>query len=374
MGAATTYQLAKAGTKVLGIDQYSPPHANGSSHGDTRFTRLAVGEGAEYAPLAIRSHEIWREIEREANTRLLVEAGGLIMFAGKDTDPVHNTNDFIANSQSIVQQFGIDHELLGIEEIKNRFPAFNLTGTEEALYEPGAGYVFAEESIKAQLNLAKKYGATLHLNERVESYKEQSGHVTATTNKDIYTASKLVICGGPWVADFLPEYAQDFRVYRQVLYWFGLNDTAAYNSYKDIPVFAWAFPGGFFYGFPAIDGERGGIKVATEEYEHSTTPEQLDRTVRQDEIDRMFALIHDRLPGVTAESIRAEACMYTVTPDHKFVIDYHPEYPNVIIVSPCSGHGFKHSAAIGELLAQLSATGKASFDISKFSLRRFEQK
>src|SRR5690349_10370400 len=95
-GAATTYQLAKRGAKVLGIDQFSPPHALGSTHGDTRVTRLAIGEGAHYTPLAVRSHAIWREIEAETGDKLLTTCGGLII-SGAEAAEFHGS-PFFANT------------------------------------------------------------------------------------------------------------------------------------------------------------------------------------------------------------------------------------------------------------------------------------
>ena len=64
MGSAAAWQAAKRGARVIGFDRFAPPHAMGSSHGDTRITRLAIGEGEQYTPLVLRANEIWREIEQ----------------------------------------------------------------------------------------------------------------------------------------------------------------------------------------------------------------------------------------------------------------------------------------------------------------------
>jgi len=371
MGSAAVYHLAKSGVKVLGVDRYNPPHIYGSSHGDTRITRLAIGEGAEYVPLVIRSHELWRGIEQEVGYELLNQCGGLIMGVHSNAGQ-HGINDFLNQTIESAKQYGIRHEVLSTQQIKSRFPHFNLIGNEDGYYEPEAGFLRPEKCIQAQLELATKYGATINRGERTISYEDDGNSVTVKTDKGTYSAAKLIISAGPWINELVGGYESVFKIYRQVLHWFNLKDKQKYETYNKLPVFIWEFGGSFddfVYGFPAIDGPDGGLKVATEEYAASTTPDEVKREVTQDEIDQMYErYVKDKLPGLSRECIRAASCLYTVTPGHKFVIDYHPKQKNVIIASPCSGHGFKHSAAVGEILAQLATSGKTKLDISKFTL------
>ncbi len=292
------------------------------------------------------------------------------MTAEEATDPLHAESDFIQQTVAVAKQYGIKHEVLSTAQLSRRFPQFALTGTEKGYLEPQAGFVRPEQCVQAQLQLAIKHGATLHTDERVLSYESDGNLATVVTDRAAYKAKQLVVCAGPWINELFDN-PKLFKVYRQVLYWFELKDRAAYELYKTMPVYAWAFADGFFYGFPPVDGFGGGIKVATEEYVKTTSPAKLDRTVSEQEVERMRKLIKDRLPGVGAKCLQAVVCMYTVTPDHKFVIDYHPEYGNVLIASPCSGHGFKHSAAIGEILSQLALRGKSDVDIKRFSFSRW---
>src|SRR5678816_921243 len=94
MGSAACYQLARRGAKVIGIDRYSPPHSLGSTHGDTRITRLAIGEGEQFVPFAIRSHGIWRELESETGEDLMTTTGGLIMSAASG-HALHGSANFL---------------------------------------------------------------------------------------------------------------------------------------------------------------------------------------------------------------------------------------------------------------------------------------
>lgn len=375
MGSAASYQLAKSGVKVLGIDRYEPPHIYGSTHGDTRITRLAIGEGAEYVPLVTRSHQLWREIEGEVGYELLNQCGGLIMGVHSNQGQ-HGINDFLNQTIASAKQYGIKHDELSTELIKARFPQFNLVGSEDGYFEQEAGFLRPEKCVQAQLELAKRYGASINTGETVISFEDNGSSVVVKTDKGAYTTAKLIVSAGPWVNELVSGYETVFKIYRQVLYWFDLKDKSEYDAYNKLPVFIWEFGGGpddFVYGFPAVDGPDGGLKVATEEYATDTLPDETKREVSQDEVDRMYEkYIKDRMPGLSGKCVKAASCLYTVTPDHKFVLDYHPKHRNVIVASPCSGHGFKHSAAIGEVLSQLATTGKSDIDVSEFGFARLE--
>jgi sarcosine oxidase len=200
MGSAAVYQLAKRGVKVLGIDRYNPPHAYGSTHGETRITRLAIGEGLEYVPLVMRSHEIWREIESETNYELLVQCGGLIIAKRNGAGTHHGKHQFLKRTIAAAQQFDIEHETLTADEIKARFPQFNLEGDEEGYYERAAGFVMPERCVQAQLELAQQRGASVKTNERVLSYDvDSNGSITVKTDKRVYNAQRLIISAGSYI-------------------------------------------------------------------------------------------------------------------------------------------------------------------------------
>ncbi len=147
MGSATVYQLAKKGKRVLGIDQYNPPHTLGSSHGETRITRQAIAEGKEYVPLVLRANEIWKEIERESGKELYTQTGIIIMAS----NAVDKPNKFVDNTIAAANEYDITHSELTSQEISDKFPQFNIKGDEKGYFENGAGFLRAEECIKAQL-------------------------------------------------------------------------------------------------------------------------------------------------------------------------------------------------------------------------------
>jgi sarcosine oxidase len=375
MGSAAIWQLAKRGRNVLGIDRFSPPHTNGSSHGESRITRLAIGEGPDYSPLAIRSHQIWRELESATGTALLNITGALIISSPTRTSRLH-VEDFFANTLAAAQRYGIPHEVLSKSDIVRRFPQFRVREGEVGYYEPGAGFLRPEACIAAQLQLAKKLGAEIRTEETVVRFEAAADRVVVHTDRQSIRAGKLLICAGPWLPELIgTRYAAPFRVLRQVLFWFALSDIRPFLP-ENCPVYIWELqgPAQAIYGFPAIDGPAGGVKVATQQYETATTADGVEREVSAGEIAAMYQNnVAPFLAGISSHCLKTLTCLYTQTPDSGFVICAHPEFDRVIIASPCSGHGFKHSAAIGEALAEIAVDGKSRLDISPFALSRFHQ-
>jgi sarcosine oxidase len=369
MGSATALQLAIRGVSVIGIDQHHPPHAYGSTHGETRITRLAIGEGPEYVPLVRRSHELWTELEQQSGARLLTRSGGLIIG--------HDGNEFVAQTRACALRYGIEHEDLSADDLRRQFPMFAADQATEAYYEPTAGYLQPEAAVRAQLELALQHGARLVLAERAERWTVSADGVTVTTTTGTYSGSQLILCVGAWIADLFPEAGDTFAVHRQLMYWFAIRE--GYAQLREMPVFAWDFGGDEgefvqfhgFYGFPALEGPAGGVKVGTTTYERPVTADQQHRWPTEPEVADMYEQNVARyLPWLGPELLRAAPCLYTSTRAGRFVIDRHPDHDTVWIVSPCSGHGFKHSPAIGEAIAQQVTTDTSDLDLSPFSLDR----
>lgn len=377
MGSAAAFQLARRGIDVIGIDRHAPPHSLGSTHGDTRVTRIACAEGAAYVPLARRSHELWREIEAETGTDIFKDCGVLMVGPGSGLGSMHGTDDWVGTTIDLARTFDIDHEVLDSAAVLDRYPMFALSTESMAYFERGGGFVRPEAAVTAQLDLARRAGARLHLDTTVASITSSpSGLEVRTADNQTFGAERVVVSVGAWLDDFLtdPSLREAFTVYRQVLHWFDIAPAwAGRVSPAELPVYLWSFGAGatdFFYGFPAIDGPRGGIKVATEQFADSTRAEIVDRRVSREEQRAMFEhCLRGRFTAVSDDPLRSATCLYTVTRDSEFVIDDHPELPGALLVSPCSGHGFKHSAAIGEAIAERVVQHRSTIDLSPFSLR-----
>ncbi len=366
-GSAALYQLAKKGNRVLGIEQFSTPHAYGSSHGDTRITRQAIGEGEHYTPLSLRSYKLWEEIEKETGKKILSITGGIIIsnIGKQEKDAVNN---FFSATVAAAKKYQIDHEILDTMELRERFPQFIIRDGDIGYYEPNAGFLRAEECLTAQLSLAAKYAAQINMNERVVSFSEGRDGVTVKTNLGEYTADRLIISAGPWLSRLLEEkYQKLFTVHRQVMYWFDIDGPVESFLPDKFPIFIW-----HLNGFPALDGPHGGLKIACADDELVSSVDETSRDVSEEEKQSAYdTFIAPNIRGLSSRCVRAVPCLYTLTPDHDFVIDQHPEHPSVILASPCSGHGFKHSAAVGEILAELVIDGISTIDIDGFKLARF---
>ncbi len=376
IGSATLYQLARRGMRVLGIDQFSPPHAFGSTHGETRVTRLAIGEGAHYTPLAMRSHEIWRELEAATGASLLTTNGGLIISGATSRSTFHGAS-FFATTVEAARRHNIAHELLDANQIRRRFPQFAVGDEESGYFEPSAGFVRPEECIRAQLTLAQSHGGEILRNEKVLGFEERENGVTLTADSRRYEADTLVVAAGPWLPQLLAEkYARHFKIYRQTLHWFDVEAHHSEFTPDRFPVFIWELPEhrGGTYGFPAIDGPKGGIKIATEQFEFTTAPDSVNRQVSAGERESVYRdFVAPYFSAVGPAGVKSAVCLYTVTDDFGFVVDRHPQFGRIIVASPCSGHGFKHSAALGEAVSDLVRGQQSRFDLSAFSFARLEK-
>jgi sarcosine oxidase len=374
MGAATLYQLAKSGVKVIGVDRHHPPHDQGSSHGDTRITRLSVGEGAEYLPIVRNAHRIWRELEALSGESLFEQCGVLVMTSSPAYD-VDDESDFTHRTLHLANTYDIEHEVLSAQQIRQRFPQFSpVLDTAVGYFEPGGGYVRPERCIAVQLKLAEELGATLLKGETIMQITSDEQGVTVITDQRTILADKVVISAGMWSKGLLGEpFDRLLRVCRQKLFWFELEENARFAPVS--PTFIYSHGPGdedSVYGFPSLPGE-GSLKVGTEQYSEESSPDTLDRTVSDAEAREMFDThVRGKMAGVSSRVAKSAVCAYTVTPDGNFIIDEHPTLKNTLVVSACSGHGFKHSAALGEALAQWCVRGSSDLDLSAFSLKRFE--
>ena len=376
MGAAALYQASKRGARALGIDRFNPPHNMGSSHGDTRVTRQAIGEGEKYMPLVRRSQEIWRELETLSGRELFLESGGLIIAPQSAAASFHVEGNFVALSIAMAEKYGIAHAALDAQGIKRRFPLLMPRAGDRAYYEPGAGILRPESCIQTQLELALAAGATIRSQETMLRYEAKAGGVTVFTDKGRFQAEKLILSTGAWIGDVLPgRYQAGIRVCRQVMYWFEAENLRRFYP-ENCPFVIWIGdrPEDFWSVFPAPRDGPGGVKLVTEQYHSSDHADEINRQVSaQETADIYQRLTAPRLMGLREKLIRAEVCLYTVSADEHFVIDFHPSSERVLIASPCSGHGFKHSAAIGEALAQLALAGECEVDMSAFALARLAE-
>jgi sarcosine oxidase len=352
MGSAAALQLARRGVQVLGLDRHTPPHALGSSHGDSRIIREAYFEHPIYVPIVQRAFDLWRELEEMSGTSLLKETGGL-MIGGPGSE-------LVAGARRSAEAHGLAHALLSAGEVHARFPALHPDDGMVAVWEPRAGILFPEACISATLAEARRHGAA-------QRWAVEAGHVRVTTPRAEYRARRLIIAAGAWVRSLLPGLDLPVRIERQVLHWFEAARHAEWFAPERCPVHIWQFDGRrFFYGFADVGN---GVKVAFHHDGELTTVQNVRREVAPGEVEATRAVLRRFMPAADGPLRTSAVCVYTNTHDGHFWIDHHPRHPQVLVASACSGHGFKFAPAIGEILADIVQNMPPRFDLQLFRSR-----
>jgi sarcosine oxidase len=361
MGSAALHQLARRGQRVLGIERFAPGHDRGSSHGATRIIRLAYFEHPSYVPLVRRAYALWRELEQASGTRLLHVTGIAEMGAPEST--------LVRGTLASARLHGLTHEVMSAADAMRRFPAFRLPAHFVAVMQPDGGFLTAEPAIAALIAQAKHAGAEVHEHETVRGIEPYAGGVRLVTDRGVIEAGAAIVAAGPWIKTLLPGLPVRLRVTRQAMAWFAPTEPPLFAPGR-FPAFLIESQHGVHYGFPPFDGM--GIKVAKHHHgDEAVDPETYDRALSGEDEALIRAALADHVPAANGKMLDARTCLYTVAPDGDFIIDRAPGVAQVIVASPCSGHGFKFAPAIGEILADLATTGATAHDITRFSLRRF---
>jgi sarcosine oxidase len=363
MGSATLYHLARRGWRVLGLEQFAPGHQRGSSHGDSRIIRETYFEHPLYVPLVRRAHELWRELEDRSGSSLMTITGGL-MIGPPDGSVVPGT-------LRSAEEHDLPHDILASSEVGERFPAFHLDKDLIAVFDPRAGFLDPEACNRAHIKLARDIGAEARFSEPALDWIADGGGVRVTTSSDSYSADRLVIAAGSWDSALLPDLVLPLTIERQAVFWLEPANGASQYELGHFPIYAYEYrAGSICYGFPRLP--RGVKSSVMHDGEIIQDPDRVKRTVDESEVDPLRAALRPILPGLSEASVReSDVCLFTNTPDHDFIIDFHPFFPQVLISSPCSGHGFKFASAIGEIQADLLSKGETEFDLSPFRIDRW---
>lgn len=360
MGSAAAAHVAMRGHSVIGIEQFSPNHDQGSSHGETRIIRKAYFESPDYVPLLERAYVLWRELEQLSGSELMTISGGLNIGTIE--------SGFVSGSLLSAREHGLTVEELEAAEVNRRFPGYRLPDNLVALFDPSAGFLRPERCVSAHLELAKNHGARLIYGTPVISWDASESTVTVRAGSDTYSAERLIIAAGPWSANVVKDWHAPLEVWRIPNVHFNSASPELFSPDR-CPVFLMEVPEGHYYGFPALPGQ--GVKIGRHEIGEVCTPDTINRQVGADEIQMLRNVLDTYMPGASGSVNRTLTCMYTNTPDTHFVIDHHPAAPNVVIGCGFSGHGFKFASAIGETLAALALDGRSSFDLAFLSATRF---
>ena len=361
MGSSTLYNLAKRGRRVLGLEQFDIPHAEGSSHGVNRIIRLAYYEHPSYVPLLRRAYELWSDIESVTGEQLLYKTGSI------DTAP--SGHEVFEGSLESCLLHDIPHRVLNHAQINEEFPGYQLPPGHMGLLQEDGGFVLSERSIVAYANAAMSTGAEIHAREVVSGWEPDQGGVRVFTDRGEYTAERLVITAGAWTSGMVPILDDLAVPERQVLAWLQPIDGSLYTP-EVFPVFNAYFDEGRYYGFPVYG--IPGFKVGRYHHlEEVIDPDFAIKTVNSEDEAVLRSAVERYFPKANGTTMTLKTCMFTNTPDEHFIVDLLPANPQVAVAAGFSGHGFKFASVIGEILADLAINGETEHNIDLLKIDRF---
>jgi len=361
MGCAAAYHLAKDGKRVLLIEQFTIGHNKGSSNGASRLFRL-IHDGMDYVQLARAAERAWRDLEADSDQRLLQRVDGLDIGTAKT----------LAGFRVTMESAGVWFEALDRAEIMHRFPQFALPENTLGFYQTDYGLIAADRTLSTLASKLLLHGATIAESESVQQLRASGDGVEVRTEKGKYHGERLVLAAGPWIGPLTRQLglALPLTVTKELSTYYKPTDMEAFMPGR-FPIFRHHLTGGtarWGVGFPIF--EHVGVKMVMDCAGPVVDPDDPDRTpvaVQQDEAREYAAGI---LPTLGGDIIETETCLYTMTPDEHFIIDRHPDFPQIVIASPCSGAGFKFAPLIGRILADLATSGTTQYNIERFRLDR----
>jgi sarcosine oxidase len=367
LGSAALYRLSRElGDRVLGIEQFRLGHERGASQDHSRIIRLAQHQ-PQYAALAPRAYEAWREVEEDSGVRLITETGGLVIEDAAERYQRKTGTRNIDGYVAAFEEFGFDYELLEAQEVMERWPQFTLGGSERAVYQNRSGIVDARKSNAVHAALARANGATILEKAPVRSVRPNGEGVEVVTGEEAYLADRVVIASDAWTNEVLAGtgLSLPLKVTQEQVTYYATANLRQFSPER-FPVFMWHGAHNF-YGFP-VYGE-----VATKLGEHMGGNEVTagTRTFEPDPMrqTRYREFLQERVPGFLGPELYTKTCLYTVPPDQNFILDTLYEHPQ-ISVAVGAGHAYKFAALIGEILSELALGGESSYPIEEFALTR----
>ena len=362
MGSSISYNLARRGLKVLTLERFTLNHEFGSSHGRSRIIRLAYFEDPRYVPLLRRAFTLWDELAEKSGSQVIRRTGGLMVGSEEGR--------LVTGVLRSTREHSLPHRIFQAREAMNAFGALKLDEGHCAVYEENAGVLFPDRCISSFAKLAKESGCEFHFSERMTRWKPHPEAVEVETENGAYEADRLVFSTGAWTGSILPGLLP-LSCERQVQFWFDPPRDGSFSADR-MPIFIMEEDSAhYFYGIPDVGH---GVKVARTHGGTPVDPEKLGKNVTESDLAPVSGFIQRRLPALSSEPIASAPCIYTNTPDSNFVVDYHPQDERVLVVSACSGHGFKFSSVIGEVAADMLTKHESAQDVSFLRIGRFSER
>ena len=366
MGSAAAYYLGKQGRRVLLIDAFTPPHDEGSHHGDTRLIRFAYGEGEKYVPFVLRAKALWDDIAARSGKKNFIQTG--IINVGDKHD------HFIQSVKNTSEIFNLPLHVMNAAEVMEKWPGIKIPSNFVALHETESGVMLTKPAIEGYLQEAFKFDVTAKFNSPVQAIEVVNGRsVVTVVGGDKFESDNVIVTVGAWAKQLLDDTGLTLPVQatRKTFAWF----EAPEDLYSEgiYPGFTFQFGNESYYGFPSIDG--GGLKVGRHDGGQVIHPSDAKAPfgIVEGDLEDLQQFLSGYMPSVGAFK-EGKTCMYAMTPDEDFIIDYHPVHPEILFAAGFSGHGFKFASAVGEALSEMAQNQQTTIDLTPFRFKRFDVK
>ncbi|MBI1827054.1 MAG: N-methyl-L-tryptophan oxidase [Planctomycetes bacterium] len=341
MGSATLHELARRGMRVMGLEKFQIAHDQGSSHGETRIIRRSYFEHPSYVPLVDRALMLWNRLEGESKSTLFHQTG--LFLAGPAEGEV------IAGTCRARDLFGLAIESISTADAAVRFPNLRAATDSTILFEADAGFLKVEDCVRRFIDSAVRRGAEVRSSQKIIRWEADGDGIRVLLDGESLNAARLALCCGPWSSNML-HLNLPLEVLRKPVFWFKTANPL-FGLDRGCPIYGFESMGGFFYGFPSLDGHT--VKIAEHTGREPVHPETVDRLADGADAARCTRFLAAHLPTVGPEFTRSSVCMYTMTRDQHFIVDRHPQFPQVALAAGFSGHGFKFAPVIAEMLANI---------------------
>jgi len=368
-GGWTALHLQRMGARVTLVDMLGPGNSRSTSGAETRGVRSSYGDrphGELWMQWAHRAIDRWKEWDAEhAKTlglRVFFTTGDLIMRA--DWEP------FLTQTRAWWEKNGIPHETLAVDEVRRRWPAFQVDDITAVLYEPNAGVVRARRATEAVAEVFRHEGGEVVIGRVIPPSPGQfDGNTVRLTNGDRLSGDAIVFAVGPWLGKTFAVMANRMRTPLGTVVYFGTPEGDERFRFPNMP--SWNFPG--TTGWPTLPLDSRGFRVRGGSNRRSAAssnaggaaprrdpaeearmadPDRSTRWPNAETLERPLEFVAERFPALKdAPILETRACHYELTSGRDFIVDRHPNLPNVWLAGGGNAEGFKMGPVIGEYIA-----------------------
>ncbi|MET4621258.1 sarcosine oxidase [Arthrobacter sp. 2762] len=356
IGSMALWQASRLSDSVVGFEAHTPAHGRSAVGGDTRLFRMIYRGSPAHYPILKRSRDLWAELEAETGQDILTRCGGLSI--GTTDGP------YLRSVLETAHTNGAAHQILGYEEMAERYPQHNLRADDSAVFDPNAGVLRTDRAVTAAIAAAQANGATVVNNTPVTGIRETRDGVVVTSGEQSWTFENLIVASGGWSQRLMPDYLKAHTETRRVfLSWFVARDAAQFTPEK-FPTFSRMYEDRSMYGAPAVDGVT--VKATLDGRGTVTTdPDAFPRELSTAEIADTLETVSEFLPGLVPSIIRSDAFPDLYTEDRNPLLGWLGGPSRIYCATGFSGGGFKNATGFGHIAAY-EALGKQSLDGLEF--------